>query len=103
MKKLIDELETLKNEYNSDKTISTTDNDIRFGIERAIEIVRAHNPWHEVWELPPMRKYSNLLSIKVIVRNSTAVSTGVYDREDRGWNSDIGGITHWAYLPEAKP
>lgn len=103
MKKLLNELEALKNEYNPQKY--TTDADIVFGIDKAIIAVRAHNPWHEVTELPPSKE------------NDTSASVDVYARGEYGmrgeafydfylcewiWFYDTPP-THWAYLPEVKP
>ena len=101
MKKLIDELESLKNEYNPQKY--TTDADIIFGIEKAIIAVRAHNPWHEVGELPPMDSdMSTNTSIDVLLTDGVNCVVGYYDFEECKWVSDgyEHTFTHWKYLEE---
>ena len=77
------------------------------GFRDAIDIVRAHNPWHEVSELPPYYQGQFKDSIEVNVMDSKAQikSVGVYSYENKRWNTDYRpmDVTHWAYLPEAKP
>lgn len=75
------------------------------GFRDAIDIVRAHNPWHEVAEeLPPKGAVINRLSIVVWCTDGKRKSIGRYDYANGDWFTDDDFTpTHWAYLPEAKP
>lgn len=105
MKKLIEELEALK--PNTDKLFGF---DYGYalgeseGIDRAIEIVHAHNPWYEVGELPPVEELEPDFSIDVMLSDGRQYALGYYIYETRYWNTTIrrGQFkpTHWAYLPE---
>lgn len=102
MTKLIDELELER----ADMSRSNCDYGELSGFAAAVDIVRAHNPWHEVGELPPERE-------KVIVGlEDGTVLMGIMDSENR-WaifysdgliRADISRpVIKWAYLPEVKP
>jgi len=99
MKKLIDELIIARDNADSIKEAQA--------VQLCIEIVRAHNPWHEVTELPPEHE-------KVLVQygdeNDGNVLMGIMDSENR-WSIFYSDglkaedpnrpIVKWAYLPEA--
>lgn len=104
MKKLIDELEKLKGQGYGVNGISRD-----AAIEDCINIVRAHNPWHEVGELPE-RSEMRTVSIDVILRNDLCKHNtrvvGYYHYSAGAWAYNDGDNyfpTHWAYLPEVKP
>lgn len=104
MKKLIDELEKFHN-----NTSETHSNDYRHGIWAALQIVRAHSPWHEMTELPE-RSEMRTISIDVILRNDLCKHNtrvvGYYHYSAGAWaynDGDNYSPTHWAYLPEVKP
>lgn len=104
MKKLLDELQSLKNEYNPQKY--TTDADIVFGIEKAIIAVRAHNPWHEVGELPPADESEPDFSIDVLLTDGERCRVGYYAFRTASWIMHRyfkNPVTGWTYLPEGKP
>lgn len=99
MKKLINELEAKKNSY--DQSGDYTTGRIQ-GLMTAISIVRAHNPWHEVAELPPDGSRVNL-SVEVNVKNKrNGITVGHYNYNHSQWECDFEPFipTHWAYLPE---
>ena len=101
MKKLIDELEL----ECADMSRSNCDYGELSGFAAAVDIVRAHNPWHEVTELPPRRIDSDTLnseySIDVYTTDGFNTSCGCYDYMNGEWYTDADLIpTHWAYLPE---
>lgn len=91
MKKLIDELEK---RYEKDEFLDFRD---------ALQIVRAHNPWHEVTELPPRQidspTSSSEYSIGVLLTDGVHCDTGCYDYMNGEWYT-VGLITptHWAYF-----
>ena len=103
MKKLIDELEKELEKIRDNGKAHAVKN----GLQRAISIVRAHNPWHEGTELPPEHE-------KVLVQygdeNDGNVLMGIMDSENR-WSIFYSDglkaeepnrpIVKWAYLPEA--
>lgn len=99
MKKLLDELQSLKAEYNPQKY--TTDADIVFGIEKAIIAVRAHNPWHEVTELPEHGTVLTHLSIVVWCTDGESRSIGYYNYRSGMWYAEglILPVIKWTYLP----
>lgn len=102
MKKLIEELETKRDSYNRNADYTTG---IIQGLNIAINIVKSHNPWYPVAELPPDGNRINL-SIEVIVKNKrNEMTVGHYNYNHSKWECDFEPFipTHWAYLPEVKP
>lgn len=101
MKKLLDELEVARDSADSIKEAQA--------VQLCINIVRAHNPWHEVGELPE-RSEMRTVSIDVILRNDLCKHNtrvvGYYHYSAGAWAYNDGDNyfpTHWAYLPEVKP
>ena len=101
MKKLISELESMarrlfRNPNANDDTCK--------GFDHALQIVHAHNPWHEVAELPPEHE-------KVLVQyGDDSVLMGIMDSENKWsvfWSDGLKNedpdrpVVKWAYLPEA--
>ena len=73
------------------------------GFRDAIDIVRAHNPWHEVTELPPEWEQYRKQSINVLVLSEDGkVEISYYHFGFKSWGATFTPIK-WAYLPEAKP
>ena len=106
MKKLLDELQAGKDFTDEIFNDTPVGKALKEGFEAAFNIVRAHNPWHEVSELPPKDAPYEGLSIYVLVKSSNdSMTVGYYDFEDGTWELDTAfrTVTHWAYLPEAKP
>ena len=103
MKKLIDELELER----ADMSRSNCDYGELSGFAAAVDIVRAHNPWYEVSELPPVDESEPDFSIDVMVTNGEGYRLGYYAFRTKSWvlHKYFRGShpTHWAYLPEAKP
>lgn len=102
MEKLIKELEVAKDEYESE---------YHKGINLAIEIIRKHDPWIDVIELPPMEivngkktrysitvlgKYDNKIIGEVFCHENE--KTGIPDWFIIGKPSPVN-ITKWTYLP----
>lgn len=106
MKKLIEELEAAETDtkylYDDAYTFAAGEN---AGIDTAIAIVRAHNPWHEATELPERCEKSDDCSINVLVTDGKSRNFGFYDFAECVWYMGKGYaiVTHWAYLPEVKP
>lgn len=113
MKKLLDELEAGKkftDEIFNDTPVGKA---LKEGFEAAYRIVRAHNPWHELTELPPKAVVGGIekhYSIDAIMRNEYTTRIGFYHYEECEWQYDNGSDYnpdyipfHWAYLPEVKP
>ena len=96
MKKLIDELIIARDNADSIKEAQA--------VQLCINIVRAHNPWHEVTELPPEHE-------KVLVQyGDDSVLMGIMDSENKWsvfWSDGLKNedpdrpVVKWAYLPEA--
>lgn len=102
MKKLIDELESMarrlfRNPNANDDTCK--------GFDHALQIVRAHNPWHEVSELPEHGTVLTHLSIVVWCTDGESRSIGYYNYRSGMWYAEglILPVIKWAYLPEGKP
>jgi len=101
MKKLLDELEKFHN-----NTSETHSSDYRHGIWSALQIVRAHNPWHEVGELPPIDEKEPDFSIDVLLTDGERCRVGYYAFSTGSWIMHRyfkNPVTGWAYLPEGKP
>ena len=103
MKKLLDELEKEleKIRYNDNAHA------VRNGLQRAISIVRAHNPWHEVTELPPPYEQDPYRSIEILILTKDGnIYTGVYVFEEKLFiilnRRSIAKEIGWTYLPEGK-
>lgn len=101
MKKLLDELETA---LNSD-AVQWCNHEYSDGFKCALEIVRAHNPWHEVTELPPMDEeleFSHEYPMDVLLTDGVNCVVGYYDGDFGKWISDgyEHTFTHWKYLEE---
>ena len=102
MKKLISELESMarrlfRNPNANDDTCK--------GFDHALQIVRAHNPWHGVAELPPVCEQEPDFSIDVMVTNGNGYRLGYYAFRTESWVMhkyfrNPSKVTHWAYLPE---
>lgn len=106
MKKLIDELEKQPKDIPSWYSEYSEQWIFDKGVEYATNIVRAHNPWHEVTELPEREDDLSTYSICVLVRTGDREPPSVayysYERKKWQWDYDFTAIpTHWAYLPEA--
>lgn len=101
MKKLIDEL---VEKFNS-KEVQYSNERFAYGFRAALQIVRAHNPWHEVGELPPRDEKAGDCSINVWVTDGERRNIGFYDFAENVWilGKAYSKVTHWAYLPEVKP
>lgn len=102
MKKLLDELEKFHN-----NTSETHSSDYRHGIWSALQIVRAHNPWHEVTELPPPYEQDPYRSIEILILTADGnIYTGVYVFEEKLFiilnRRSIAKEIGWTYLPEGK-
>lgn len=94
MKKLIEKLE------------SAIEEDAFLDFYDAIEIVKSHDPWIDVCDLPPERGNTKMFSIVVIISDGISTDLGYYDFEYKQWihkstGSDFTPIK-WTYLPEAK-
>ena len=103
MKKLIDELEKELEKIRDNGKAHAVKN----GLQRAISIVRAHNPWHEVGDLPEMRNKDYSVRVMVI-NNNGRQHFGYYYLPSRQWfdtydATEIIEPAKWAYLPEVKP
>ena len=103
MKKLISELESMarrlfRNPNANDDTCK--------GFDHALQIVRAHNPWHEVGELPPVCEQEPDFSIDVLLTDGERCRVGYYAFSTGSWIMHRyfkNPVTGWAYLPEGKP
>ena len=105
MKKLIDELEAMARKLFRNPNAN---DDTCKGFDHALQIVRAHNPWHDVTELPEREDDLSTYSICVLVRTGDREPPSVayysYERKKWQWDYDFSATpTHWAYLPEVKP
>ena len=104
MKKLIDELEAMARKLFRNPNAN---DDTCKGFDHALQIVSAHNPWHEVTELPEMRNKD--YSMRVMVVNSNGRQCfGYFYLPSRQWfdtydATEIIEPAKWAYLPEVKP
>lgn len=109
MKKLIEELEVLKRV--SRPVLSEWGEGYTSGVMDALRIVKSYDPWIPISELPPMDIRSgvnSMFSVIVIVKTELGgYAAGYYFPSNNLWydTSDelIAGVTHWTYLPEAKP
>ena len=91
MKKLIDELEKAIEEAAF------------LDFYDALNIVRAHNPWHEVTELPPIDEKEPDFSIDVLLTDGERCRVGYYAFSTGSWIMHRyfkNPVTGWAYLPE---
>lgn len=105
MKELINKLEILK---LVSPELSDWGEGYTSGVMDALQIVRAHNPWHEVTELPPVYEQSPDRSIEVLVLTADGnIYTGVYDYKQKAFcilnRRSIAKEIGWTYLPEGKP
>ena len=76
------------------------------GYVQALQIVRAHNPWHEVTELPPVCEQEPDFSIDVLLTDGERCRVGYYAFSTGSWIMHRyfkNPVTGWAYLPEGKP
>ena len=96
MKKLIDELEVARDNADSIKEAQA--------VQLCINIVRAHNPWHEVTELPEHGTVLTHLSIVVWCTDGESRSIGYYNYRSGMWYAEglILPVIKWTYLPEGK-
>lgn len=103
MHKLISELESALENYELNFGGTQYDDGMVSGLETAIQIVKAHNPWHDVSELPPLCEFGRL-SDTLLVKGAKSgeISTGYYRAVYKEWHVDYGNftVTHWTYLPE---
>ena len=95
MKKLIDELE------------KAIEEDAFLDFYDALNIVRAHNPWHEVTELPPPYEQDPYRTIEILILTADGnIYTGVYVYEEKLFiilnRRSIAKEIGWTYLPEGK-
>ena len=73
------------------------------GYVQALQIVRAHNPWHEVTELPPVCEQEPDFSIDVLLTDGERCRVGYYAFSTGSWIMHRyfkNPVTGWAYLPE---
>lgn len=101
MKKLIEELNET---YNSDG-VQWCDREFQQGFKAALAIVRSHNPWIGVEELPPIDEKEPDFSIDVILTDGEYFRVGYYAFRTASWiihRYFKKPVTHWSYLPEAK-
>ena len=92
MKKLIDELIIARDNADSTKEAQAA--------QLCINIVRAHNPWHEVGELPPVYEQYRKQSINVLVLSEEGkVEISYYHFGFKSWGATFAPIG-WTYLPE---
>lgn len=113
MKKLIDELEKERDNLKESFEWSKAD-----GLNTAISIVRAHNPWHEVGELPERAVNADGMELNftddVLVKgaNKGELCEAFFRYALNDWCIRIEKHTvrelhfiptHWAYLPEVQP
>ena len=99
MKKLLDELEVARDSADSIKEAQAA--------QLCINIVRAHNPWHEVGELPPVYEQEPCRSIEILILTADGnIYTGVYVYEEKLFiilnRRSIAKEIGWTYLPEGK-
>ena len=96
MKKLLDELEVARDNADSIKEAQA--------VQLCINIVRAHNPWHEVTELPEHGTVLTHLSIVVWCTDGESRSIGYYNYRSGMWYAEglILPVIKWTYLPEGK-
>ena len=96
MKKLIDELEVARDNADSIKEAQAA--------QLCINIARAHNPWHEVTELPEHGTVLTHLSIVVWCTDGESRSIGYYNYRSGMWYAEglILPVIKWTYLPEGK-
>ena len=93
MKKLLDELEVARDNADSIKEAQA--------VQLCINIVRAHNPWHEVTELPEHGTVLTHLSIVVWCTDGESRSIGYYNYRSGMWYAEglILPVIKWTYLP----
>ena len=96
MKKLLDELEVARDSADSIKEAQA--------VQLCINIARAHNPWHEVTELPEHGTVLTHLSIVVWCTDGESRSIGYYNYRSGMWYAEglILPVIKWTYLPEGK-
>ena len=96
MKKLLDELEVARDNADSIKEAQA--------VQLCINIARAHNPWHEVTELPEHGTVLTHLSIVVWCTDGESRSIGYYNYRSGMWYAEglILPVIKWTYLPEGK-
>ncbi len=100
MRKLIEELQT-EIERRDLKEAALE------GLFLALQIVKAHNPWHEVTELPPPYEQDPYRSIEILILTADGnIYTGVYVYEEKLFiilnRRSIAKEIGWTYLPEGK-
>jgi len=103
MKKLIDRLEAMARKLFRNPNAN---DDTCKGFDHALQIVRAHNPWHEVTELPPIDEKEPDFSIDVLLTDGERCRVGYYAFSTGSWIMHRyfkNPVTGWAYLPEGKP
>ena len=98
MRKLIEELQT-EIERRGLKEAALE------GLFLALQIVKAHNPWHGVGELPPIDEKEPDFSIDVMVTNGNGYRLGYYSFRTESWVihryfRNPSKVTHWTHLPE---
>ena len=93
MKKLLDELEVARDSADSIKEAQA--------VQLCINIARAHNPWHEVTELPEHGTVLTHLSIVVWCTDGESRSIGYYNYRSGMWYAEglILPVIKWTYLP----
>ena len=99
MRKLIEELQT-EIERRGLKEAALE------GLFLALQIVKAHNPWHGVAELPPVCEQEPDFSIDVLLTDGERCRVGYYAFSTGSWIMHRyfkNPVTGWAYLPEGKP
>ena len=104
MKKLIEELESASEALGKNPLISAAQ---CYGFNRALGIVRSHDPWISVEELPPVYEPSPDRSIEVLVLTDDGnIYTGVYVYEMKAFciinRRSIAKDIKWTYLPEVQ-
>ena len=105
MKKLLNELEK-ERAHHAQYQASAYDCGRLSGFDDALYIVRNHNPWHGVAELPPVCEQEPDFSIDVLLTDGERCRVGYYAFSTGSWIMHRyfkNPVTGWAYLPEGKP
>ena len=96
MRKLIEELQT-EIERRDLKEAALE------GLFLALQIVKAHNLWYDVTELPPRDELEPGFSIDLMISDGENYRLGYYVFESNSWVMHSyfkKPVTHWTYLPE---
>ena len=103
MKKLIEELEAKYTQLYR----NGHDDEFLGGFDEALHIVKSHNPWHDVSELPPPYEQDKGRSIEVLILTEDGnIYIGVYVYEQKAFfilnRRSVAKEVKWAYLYEVQ-